>query len=145
MKEIGIVKELSGSIAIVSVQRQSGCDSCPGGSVCKLIGNEAYIEAINKVKAKVGDTVEVEFKPYTYLKGTIFIYGIPALMLIIGAIMGKEILSRIFLNIDSDLLSAFTGFSLFVFSYLFIKIFSKKFGSKKEYMPVIESIIKTNQ
>lgn len=144
MKEIGIVKEISGSIAIVSVQRQSACDSCPGGSVCKLIGNEARIEALNKVKAKIGDTVEVEFKPYTYLKGTVLIYGIPALMLIIGAIIGKEILGTIFLNIDPDLLSAFSGLSLFILSFFFIKLFSNKFRTKKEYMPVIESIIKTN-
>lgn len=144
MKEIGVIKEISGSTAIVSVQRQSACDSCPGGSICKLVGNEAQIEAINKANARVGDIVEVKFMPYTYLKGTIFVYGIPALMLIVGAIIGKEILGRFFSNIDPDLLAALTGLSLFILSFFFIKLFSKNLGTKKEYMPVIESIIKTN-
>jgi sigma-E factor negative regulatory protein RseC len=144
MKEIGIVKKVSGSMAIVSVQRQSACDSCPGGSVCKLVDSEAQIEAINEIGANVGDTVQVDFKPHVYLKGTIFIYGIPAIMLIIGAIIGKELLSKIFINTDPDLLSAICGFSLFILSIFFIKVISKKFEKKKEYIPVIDSIVSSH-
>lgn len=143
MEEVGVVKEVFGPKAIVTVQRQSGCDSCPGGSVCKLSGNEAEIEAINEAKAKAGDTVRVAFKPYTYLKGTIFIYGIPSIMLIIGAIIGKEYLSRFLPAIDPDIVSAIGGFGLFVMSFLFMKVWMKRYEGKKEYMPVIEEIIDT--
>lgn len=141
MEETGIVKEIIGSRAIVVVQRQSGCDSCPGGSICKLAGNEAEIEAINEVKAKVGDCVRVVLRPYTYLKGTIFVYGIPSLMLVIGAIVGKEYLSRFLPYMDPDIVSAISGFGLFGVTLLFLKILSKKYEGKKEYMPVIEEII----
>ncbi len=143
MEETGIVKEIIGPKAIVTVQRQSGCDSCPGGSICKLTGNEAEIEAINEAKARAGDTVRIAFKPYTYLKGTIFIYGIPSIMLIIGAIIGKEYLSRFLPNMDSDIVSAIGGFGLFVMSFLFMKVWMKRYEGKKEYMPVIEEIIGT--
>jgi sigma-E factor negative regulatory protein RseC len=145
MEEVGIVKEVIGPKAIVTVQRQSGCDSCPGGSVCKLAGNEAEIEAVNEAKAKVGDTVRIAFKPYTYLKGTIFVYGIPSIMLIIGAIVGKEYLSRVLPNMDPDIVSAIGGFGLFAMSFLFMKVWMKMYEGKKEYMPVINEIVKSEQ
>lgn len=141
MEEIGIVKEIIGPKAIVTVQRQSGCDSCPGGSVCKMMGNEAEVEAVNEAEAKAGDTVRIAFKPYTYLKGTIFVYGIPSIMLIIGAIIGKEYLSRFLPNMDPDIISAIGGFGLFAITLLFMKLWMKRYEGKQEYMPVIEEII----
>lgn len=141
MEETGVVKEIIGPKAIVSVQRKSGCDSCPGGSVCKSAGNEAEIEAVNEAKANVGDCVRVSFKPYTYLKGTIFVYGIPSIMLIIGAIIGKEYLSRFLPGMDPDLVSAIGGFGFFALSFLFMKVFMKRYEGKTEYMPVVEEII----
>lgn len=141
MEEVGVVKEIIGSKAIVTVQRQSGCDSCPGGSVCKMMGNEAEIEALNEAKAKAGDTVRIAFKPYTYLKGTIFVYGIPSIMLIVGAVIGKEYLSRFLPDMDADIVSAISGFGLFIITFLFIKIWASRHEGKKEYMPVISEIV----
>jgi positive regulator of sigma E activity len=145
VEEVGVVKEIIGPKAIVTVQRQSGCDSCPGGSVCKMMGNEAEIEAINDAKAGIGDTVRIAFKPYTYLKGTAFVYGIPSIMLIIGAIVGKEYLSRFLPNMDPDIVSAIGGFGLFALSFLFMKVWMKRYEGKKEYMPIIESIVKSQE
>ena len=144
MEEVGVVKEVIGPKAMVTVQRQSGCDSCPGGSVCKLAGNEAEIEAVNEAKAKAGDTVRIAFKPYAYLKGTIFVYGIPSIMLIIGAIAGKEYLSRFLPNMDPDIVSAIGGFGLFVLSFLFMKVWMKRYEDKREYMPVISEIVRVD-
>lgn len=143
MEEIGNIKEIIGQKAIVTVQRQSGCDSCPGGSVCKLMGNEAEIEALNEAEAKVGDKVRIVFRPYTYLKGTIIIYGIPSIMLVIGAVVGKEYLSKVLPAMDPDIVSAIGGFGLFALSFLFMKIWMKMYEGKREYMPVISEIVKS--
>jgi positive regulator of sigma E activity len=141
VEETAVVKEIIGPKAIVIVQRQSGCDSCPGGSVCKMMGNEAEIEVVNEAKAKAGDTVRLVFKPYTYIKSAVFVYGIPSIMLIIGAVIGKEYLSRFLPDMDSDIVSAIGGFGLFALSFLFMKFWTKRYEGKKEYMPVIEEIL----
>ncbi|MEW5744800.1 MAG: SoxR reducing system RseC family protein [Nitrospirota bacterium] len=142
MEEIGIVKEISGPKAFVTVQKQSSCESCPGGSVCKAVGgSEAAVEAVNEAGARVGDRVRVTFKPYTYLKGTALIYGIPSLMLIVGAVIGKEYLSGFFPSIDPDLMSAIGGFGLFAITFLLLKLWSVRYEGKKEYMPVIVEIL----
>lgn len=141
MEETGIVKSLSGALAIVVVERKSACDQCKAG--CKVTDSGAEIEALNPVKAKIGQRVKVIMKPYTYLKGSIIIYGIPALALIIGAIIGKELLTSIhpFTSLDPDVVSAITGFGAFVLSFLVVKIWSMKIEKKIEYKPVIQEIL----
>lgn len=144
MEEVGIVREIKGAMAVVSVQRQAtGCDKCPAGSVCKSSGpDENVVEALNSADARVGDTVKIAFRPYTYLKGASLVYGVPALMLVVGAVIGKEYLSRILPAIDPDLASAIGGFGLFLLSFLAIRLFAKHIEGKKEYIPIIEKVIR---
>lgn len=145
MEEVGIVKEVTGHKAVVVVQKQDVCSACPAGSLCKTVEGGAAIEAINEANAQVGDTVKIIFKTYTYLKGTVLIYGIPALMLIIGAVVGKELVSKAFPGMDPDIISAISGFGLFLGSFFCIRFLVKRFEGKKEYMPVISEILKGEQ
>lgn len=142
MEETGVVKEIIGSKAMVIVQRQDGCKSCPGGSVCKGTGGEeSAVEAVNEANALPGDTVRIVFKQFSYAKGAVLVYGIPALMLIIGAIIGKEYISKMLPGTEPDLVSVISGFGLFIFSFIMMKFILKRYEGKKEYMPVIEEIV----
>ncbi|MCL4493094.1 MAG: SoxR reducing system RseC family protein [Nitrospirae bacterium] len=143
MEEIGVIKDIKGPKAVVAVHKQGGgCEACPGSSLCKTMGgDEAVVEAVNQANARIGDTVRVSFKPYTYLKGTALIYGIPSLMLIAGAVIGKEYISKFFAGLDPDIMSAICGFGLFAVSFLILKLWSGRFEGKKEYMPVVEEIL----
>src|SRR5271169_6202384 len=128
MEEIGVVKEIKGIKAIIIVPKQGSCESCPGTSLCETLGaGEAVMEAYNHVEARVGDTVRVGFKSSNYLKGTIIVYGIPALMLLAGAVLGKAYLSRFFPTADPELVSAAAGFGLFAVTFLILKLCSKFF------------------
>jgi sigma-E factor negative regulatory protein RseC len=141
MEEIGVVKEAHGPKAIVMVKRHSGCEACASGSSCKVTQSGAEIEAFNAVHAKAGDTVKISFKAFTYLKGTLLMYGVPALALVVGVIIGKEYLSEFFPAIDADLISAMAGFGFMIVSVTGMKLFVKKFEKKKELVPVIEEIM----
>lgn len=139
MNEIGIVKRIDGITAIVSVERKSACEQCAAG--CKLIDSEADIEAINRAKAKIGQKVRVEIKPYSYLKGSVIVYGLPALALIIGAVVGKEFFSGFFRTLDPDIVSALFGFGAFTVSFVVVKLWSMRLEKRTEYKPTIEEII----
>ncbi|HMK61623.1 MAG TPA: SoxR reducing system RseC family protein [Dissulfurispiraceae bacterium] len=141
MEETGVVSRLDGAKAFVSVKRQSACDACAAGSVCKVSESGAEIEAFNAVHAEVGDTVKISFKAFTYLKGTILVYGVPAISLVIGAVLGKDVLSGFLPGSDPDILSAISGFSLMIVSFLCVKLLIRKFEKKKELVPVVEEII----
>jgi|SRR5208283_380115 len=142
MEETGVVKEIIGEKARVTVIKQGSCDTCPAGSLCGASGDAAEIEAINKAGAHIGDTVRIFFEPYSYLKGTALIYGIPAVSLIIGAVIGKEYMSKFFPHLDPEIASAICGFSLFAITLIAVKIFTRRYEGKKHHMPVIEEIIK---
>lgn len=139
MDEIGIVKSIHGVFATVSVERKSACEQCAGG--CKITDSGAEIEAVNRAKAAIGQKVRVELKPYSYLKGSIIVYGLPALALVVGAVAGKEVFSSLFRTTDADIVSAIFGFGAFILAFILIKFWSMRFKKKTEYMPVIEEIL----
>ncbi len=139
MEEIGIVKSTDGIIATVSVERRSACEQCAAG--CKITASGAEIEAINHAKARVGQKVRVELRPYSYLKGSMIAYGLPAVALVIGAVAGKGFFSRFLPGTDPDIVSAIFGFGAFIVSFVVVKFWSMRLEKKTEYKPVIEEII----
>src|ERR1035437_51070 len=106
MESTGVVRELQGAKAIVLVKRESACDSCASGSSCKGTKHGAEIEAFNPIGAEPGDMVKISFKAFTYLKGSILIYGVPAVALVVGAVFGKELMAGYWPSLDADLASA---------------------------------------
>lgn len=68
MKSEGVVISTDGRYAIVATERRAACEGChkrgEGGecSVCSLLGGESRLDtrALNRVGARVGDTVELE-------------------------------------------------------------------------------------
>jgi sigma-E factor negative regulatory protein RseC len=140
MEEIGIVQSIDGVIAKVLVKRKSICDKCTEGK-CLLTEGGAIIEAFNQVKAREGQRVKVVFRPYSYLKGSVIIYGIPAIALVVGAIVGKEFLSRFIETIDPDLLSAIGGFGLFLIAFIAVRAITSRMEKKVEYKPIVEEIL----
>ncbi len=139
MEEVGSVKSIQGPMATVVVTKKSMCEHCTAGT-CSMTEGGAELEALNEAGAGVGQKVRVELKAYSYLKGSMIIYGLPALMLIIGAVVGKEIGPR-FMGLDSDLVSAIFAFGAFAFSIVLVKLWSMKAEKKTEYRPVIKEII----
>lgn len=143
MEETGVVKIVTGPVATVTVAKKSMCENCTAGT-CLLTNEGAELVALNKAGAKVGQTVRVALTPYTYLKGSLVVYGLPAAMLVIGAVVGKHFSPRVFESIDPELGSALFGFGFFAVSFLLIKLWSMGAEKKTEYRPVVVEIISEN-
>lgn len=140
IEEIGIVKSVEGMTAVVSVPRKSACEGCTMGT-CNPDDKGMEIEAWNEAGARVGQKVKVAIKSYVYMKGTIVVYGMPAVGLVVGAVVGKELMSRIFPAADPDVLSAIFGFGAFILSFIIVKIWIGRAGNKAESRPVVEEIL----
>lgn len=139
MEETGVVTNITGIIATVSVGKKSACEQCAAG--CKVTDSGAEIEAVNRANAKVGQKVRVQLRPYSYLKGSAIVYGLPAVALVVGAVAGKELFSGLFRGADPDIVSAIFGFGAFIASFVIVKIWSLRLEKKTEYRPVIEEIL----
>jgi sigma-E factor negative regulatory protein RseC len=143
MEEIGVVTKTAGRFATVTVAKKQGvCEQCAMGT-CHVSEAGAEIEALNRAGAAEGQRVRVALRPYTYLKGSLIVYGIPVLCLIIGAVVGKEYFSRMpaFSGRDPEIVSAIFGFSAFFLSFLAIKLWSTRAEKRLAYKPVIEEIL----
>ena len=140
IEEIGVVTSIEGLTAHVDVPKKSTCQGCTAGT-CVTGEKSMEIIAINKAGAEVGQKVKVLVHSYAYMRGTMVVYGIPALALVFGAVFGKEIMARFLGGTDPDTLSAIFGFGFLALSIIGVKIWSDRKSGKKELTPVIEEIL----
>ena len=140
IEEIGIVTSTDGTTAHVNVPKKSTCEGCTAGT-CIAGEQSMEIVAFNKAGAKSGQKVKVLIQSSVYLKGTIVIYGVPALALVLGAVFGKEFMPELFPGTDPDILSAIFGFGFLALSFVGVKIWSNLKADKTESGPVIEEIL----
>ncbi|TAN43551.1 MAG: hypothetical protein EPN25_00225 [Nitrospirae bacterium] len=140
IEEIGTVRSTEGNMAVVAVPRKSACEGCTAGT-CKPDEQAMEIEALNRAGAVAGQKVKVSIQPYVYMKGSMIVYGIPAVGLVVGAFIGKDLLSGFFQGVDPDILSALCGFAAFGISLALVKVWSGRAGKNIESKPVIEEIL----
>jgi sigma-E factor negative regulatory protein RseC len=140
IEEIGIVTSTDGNTARVNVPKKTTCEGCTAGT-CTAGEQSMEIVAFNKAGAKTGQNVKVLIHSSAYLKGTMIIYGIPALALVLGAVFGKEFMPEFFIGTDPDILSAIFGFGFLGLSFVGVKIWSSLKADKTESGPVIEEIL----
>ncbi len=141
MEEVGVVKETNGVTAKVIIQKKGACDACAGKEACKSTDEGMEIEALNTIHAKPGQTVRVSIGAYTYLKSSMLAYGMPLAFFLGGAIFGKNIGVKHFIEYNSDLIAAVTGFAALIISLFLIKLISGRAATKEEFKPYIEEII----
>ncbi|GAB4540535.1 MAG: hypothetical protein Fur0020_09740 [Thermodesulfovibrionia bacterium] len=140
IEERGVVIKTEGIMATVKVLKRGSCEGCMARGVCEPSEDAMEIEALNPIQAKIGQTVEVSIVPQTYLRSAIYVYGLPLIVLIAGAIIGKNIGELYIKGIDSDLLAAILGLGGFFITFIFIRLWSKKAEKRTEYKPIIKRI-----
>ena len=138
IEDIGKVVRLEGGNAFVEVERTSACARCGLQEVEGLVAGKPVFMALNSAKANMGEMVKVRVQSVAYLKATAFIYGIPILFLLLGALLGIY-LARKF-GISSDTLSALLGMAGLIIGIVILFLFRKR-GTRKEYIPVIVEVI----
>ena len=140
VEEVGVVTSVDGLTARVNVPKKSACEGCTAG-VCMTGEQSMEIVALNKAGAKAGQKVKVNIHSNVYMKSAMIIYGIPALALILGAVLGKEVMAGFFMGTDPDVLSAVFGFGFLGLSFVAVKIWANRKTSEAESSPVIEEIL----
>lgn len=140
IEEIGIVQSTEGNRAKVAVPKKSGCEGCTHGT-CKSEGQSMIIDAVNAAGAAVGQKVKVRMSAFTYSRGSVLAFGIPAAALFLGAVFGKEVLGPRLQGFDADVLSAITGFGALIAAFLIVKFVSARADKGKESVPVIDEIL----
>jgi sigma-E factor negative regulatory protein RseC len=142
MEEVGIVTKIEGITAYITVERKSACEHCTAGT-CKMSTNGANLEAINEAGAVVGQTVRVAIKDFTYMSGSLFFYGVPAMALMAGAILGLYVFSGMIPKADPEAVAAITSFVCLGLSLIIVKLWSRSAERKSVYQPVVVEVLES--
>ena len=89
--EEGIIEKAFENKAVVRIQRNSACAHCQTKGACEMLSDkEMRIEVSNRLHAKDGDRVEISIPTRSLLKMSLFVYFLPIVALVIGAVLGGE-------------------------------------------------------
>ncbi len=142
IEEQAQVIEIKGDILFLQAQTQSACGSCSANKGCgtsllaKVVGRKfTHFQAENNVNAKVGDIVVVGLAEDALLKGSMVMYIIPILAMLVFALLADYLLASDALY--RDLMIAATAMMGLVWGSLLSKWYFARESSVRIFAPVV--------
>ena len=146
IEEHARVVAVQGDTALLQTQRQSSCGSCEVKSGCGtsllagIVGQKiTQLKVQNTLNAKPGDEVVLGMEEHALVMGSLLVYGVPLLMLLLGALMGEARASP--LGMDAELLPVVTGATGFVLAFLLVRGVLRRTAVGLQMNPVMLRIL----
>lgn len=96
IEETAVVIAIEGDQALLQTQRRSACQSCSVKQGCgtsvlaKVVGaRSSQISVDNSLQAKVGDEVLLGIQENALVRGSLLVYALPLLMMLVFALLGE--------------------------------------------------------
>jgi len=139
MDKSGYVVGVDGERAKVQLLKHTACGDC---GACQLGKEnlELQVDAINKIGAKVGDTVELNMETVNVLRAAAIIYVIPLIGLLAGVFAGLKLMGFDDMA-NGELYALIFGFFIMGICFLFIKLNEKKLHKSERYTSVITKVL----
>jgi len=103
IEESGTISHVEGDYAWVSSAVKSGCSSCASNNSCgtsslsQFFGNKkSALKMRNNIQANVGDSIVFGLEESDLVRIALMNYGLPLLGLIVGMIIGDQLLATWF-------------------------------------------------
>jgi len=143
IEETGQIVSRDGDYAWIETERKSACSSCSANKGCgtgvlsKVYANRfSRVKALNQINAAPGEMVVLGLKEDALVRGSLAVYGLPLLGLILVAMLG-DVLAKELGVIQADAMIAIFGlFGLFLGFYL-VRVFSRKIAHDDRYQPIV--------
>ena len=138
--EKGIVTKIESSgLAWVRTLPSEACAGCSSCGTCNAQREDAEVEVINEVGAKIGDRILIDIKTSAFLKATFLLYVFPIIGLTVGAMLGVQIADRY--GYDASACSAALGFAAFFLTVAVVRIQGNRMGRQRAYRPQIVKVL----
>ena len=142
IEEQAQVVEISGDQLILQAQTKSSCGSCAAKKGCgtsvlsKVVGRKfTRFQAENSVEAKVGDTVIVGISEQALLRGSLMMYIIPIMGMLVFALVSDHLLDLLVKN--RDLMIAASGIAGLVSGSLLSRWYFQRRDNVHRFRPVV--------
>lgn len=142
IEETATVVKCEGKFAWVEAQRQTTCGNCAASKGCgtsvlaKVVGKKAArMRAMNPIEAHVGDTVIVGLNEAALLKGSLAVYLLPLLFMLLFALTGQVVAKQMIWQTEPVvILFAVAGLAV---AGIWLMRFTRQIQNDKVYQPVI--------
>lgn len=143
IEENATVVALKDQKVLVEVQRRSTCDACSAKNGCgtavldKVLGKKRtqfWLERDRELK--VGDRLTLGLQETALIKGSLAVYFLPLLLMIVFAILGVTVAGQLALQ-NSDGVSIAFALIGFAAGMIWLRIFSHRASTDKRYQPII--------
>lgn len=133
MNPKGVVVDIKNNTAVVELQGFDVCKVCEFYKFCNIGKSEKKIICLNKIGAKIGDTVELSTSDKNILIASIFNFLLPIILLIIGILSTIKIFK-------SEIISVLIGMTSVVIYFLVFKYIDRKIIKSGKIIPKIVNI-----
>ena len=145
MKERARVIKNKNGQSLVQIIRTSACSHCD--EKCMLADDSHEVEEMevlvnDPIGAEVGSMVELEMGTKPILFSAFIVYLLPLVAIIAGYFAGSSVLNIFFAN--SEIAGILGSIISFFLSFLILRAFDKKAGSKSYFHPEITRVITHN-
>lgn len=141
--EEGVVIHTQDALARVETTQSRSCKGCTSKGSCHIgsDGKRAEVLALNLAGARKGDRILMQIESASLLKACFLLYILPVGCMLMGAILGHWIALTV--GRDTSAISAFSGFSALIFSFMAVRSKANQMGQRDAYKPKIMRILKS--
>ena len=124
----------------VEATPSAACEGCASRGSCHAVGKDRNsVAVINRLEARVGDTVVITFETGSMLKALFLLYMVPILALLAGACAGNWLIAPAW-GKDPSVVSAASGFICFFAAIWMVKKKAGRMEKREAYRPKITRI-----
>ena len=142
IEESAVVIRCEGDFAWVEATRRSACGQCSASAACgtgvldKLWGRRsARMKALNRAQARAGERVLIGLQETALVRGSLILYLLPIVSLLLFAIFGKAMASQ--WQLSGEAVSILFGIAGFLLAGILVRLFSRRIQTDPAYQPVI--------
>ncbi|MBE9528216.1 MAG: SoxR reducing system RseC family protein [Proteobacteria bacterium] len=142
MEEVGVIVEVSGSVATIKASKSGSCDSCSAKKSCASISEtEMLLEAENCIGAKVGDQVMYSVDAGSIIKAGVMLYLMPIIAFIAGVVIGTYAAPHFWPGANPDLVTGLFGILFLTLAFTGLKLYSRITAANGAYKPQILRVV----
>lgn len=143
IEESGQIISCDGDYAWVETERKSACSSCSAnkgcgtGALSKVYANRfSRVKALNNINAAPGEAVVLGLEEDALVRGSLAVYGLPLLSMILMAILGDFLANESGVEQVDGMITVFGLLGLLLGFYL-VSLFSRRISHDDRYQPIV--------
>lgn len=143
LEETAQVVSVDASGVWVETERRSSCSACSArkgcgtASLAKVLGQRRNrVRVLTEQPLRAGDRVVIGIREQALVRGSLAVYAVPLLLLLVGAVLGELGVEQ-GLWASRDLASLVLGIFGFGAGLLWLKRFTRRIRNDANYQPVV--------